>query len=110
MRDELHLRLILDAIDAIREYTRSGREAFLKDPMQRDSVVWRLATIGEAVKDLSPETRAKEPEIPWRRIAGMRDRLIHGYASVDFEIVWKVVEEQLEPLEQGARRLLGESA
>ena len=108
MSDTLHFRLILDAIEVIRGYTTGGREAFLDDPMRRDSVVWRLATIGEAVKELSAESRAQEPQIPWRRIAGMRDRLIHGYASVDFEIVWEVVEEQLAPLEQAVRRLLDE--
>lgn len=109
MSDTLHLRLILDAIEAIREYTQGGRAPFLGDRMRRDGVVWRLATIGEAVKDLSEEACAKEPDIPWRRIAGMRDRLIHGYASVDFEIVWEVVEDQLYPLEQAVRRLLDES-
>lgn len=51
MSDTLHLRLILDAIEVVREYTRGGREPFLGDPMRRDGVVWRLATIGEAVKD-----------------------------------------------------------
>lgn len=109
MSDTLHLRLILDAIAVVREYTKGGKEPFLVDPMRRDGVVWRLATIGEAVKDLSEEACAKEPHIPWRRIAGMRDRLIHGYASVDFEIVWEVVEDQLDPLEQAVRRLLDES-
>jgi uncharacterized protein with HEPN domain len=108
-RDELYLRHILEAIDAIRSYSEGGVEAFRSDPMRQDAIIRRLEVIGEATKEISAESRGAEPNIPWRRIAGMRDRLIHGYASVDLEIVWKVVEDELPDLEQAIRGLLDES-
>jgi uncharacterized protein with HEPN domain len=71
-------------------------------------VLRRLAVIGEAVKLVSAEALASESKVPWRRIAGMRDRLIHGYASIDLDIVWRVVQVELPPLEAAVRRLLDE--
>jgi len=54
--------------------------------------------IGEAVKRLSEEFRAQHPEIPWARIAGMRDKLIHQYDAVDLDEVWKTVTKDIAPL------------
>lgn len=105
-RDELYLRHLLDAIGVIRGYVEVGEEDFRQDVMRQDAVLRRLAVIGEAVKLLSPETLAAEPQTPWRRIAGMRDRLIHGYASVDVDIVWRVAHGELPQLETAVRRLL----
>ena len=85
--DEAYLRHILEAIEIIRQYADAGEEAFRKDRMRQDAIIRRLGVIGDATKHLSGPTRAAEPEIPWRRIAGMRDRLIHGYASVDLDAV-----------------------
>jgi uncharacterized protein with HEPN domain len=101
-RDELYLRHVLEAIKIIQGYAEAGEQAYLDDRMRQDAIVRRLEVIGEAVKQLSEGSRAAEPDIPWRRIAGMRDRLIHGYAGVDLEIVWRVVEDELPPLRTGA--------
>lgn len=65
--------------------------------MMRDAVVRNLEIIGEAAKRLSPGIRARTPEIPWRRIAGLRDIIIHQYDSVDYHEVWNVVEGDLPP-------------
>lgn len=108
-RDEIYLRHILYAIGVIRGYAGAGVEAFAEDAMRQDAIIRRLEIIGEAVKQLSDATRELEPEVPWRRIGGMRDRLIHGYAEVDLEIVWGVVEMELPRLEAAVRRLLAES-
>lgn len=105
-RDELYLRHILDAIEIIRSYAEAGEASFHSNQMRQDAIVRRLEIIGEATKQLTSESRQKEPDIPWRRIAGLRDRLIHGYAGVDFHAVWSVVAIDLAPLEEAVRRLL----
>ena len=95
-RDErLYLVEILEAIDRVLEYTADGREAFLADPKSQDAVVRNIEIIGEAAKALSEATRQAHPEVPWSRIAGTRDRLIHGYFSVDLDIIWDIVQTDL---------------
>src|SRR3546814_19114476 len=64
----------------------------------QDAVVRNLEILGEAAKRLSPEFRAHHPQIEWSQIAGMRDRLIHHYFGVNWEIVWNVVQERLPDL------------
>jgi uncharacterized protein with HEPN domain len=88
----------LDAIDAVSEYTRDGREAFFADRKTQDAVIRNIEVLGQAVKGLSAETRALDDSIPWRQIAGMRDKLIHGYFGVDLTLVWDVVERELPTL------------
>jgi len=68
--------------------------------------VRNLEIIGEAVKALSSQTRDSSSDVRWTSIAGMRDRLIHGYFSVDLALVWDVVECELGTLEQAVLRLL----
>jgi uncharacterized protein with HEPN domain len=67
---------------------------------------YQIAVIGEAVKRISPTTRSKHPEVPWRDIAGMRDRLIHGYDSVDFDELWKTATEDVPVLLEQVRTIL----
>ncbi len=107
IRDEVYLRHILDAIEVVRGYADVGEAEFMRDGMRQDAIVRQLAVIGEAVRLLSAESREAEPDIPWREIAGMRDRLIHGYASVDLHTVWRTVERDIPPLREAVRRLLG---
>ena len=74
--------------------------------MRQDATLRKLEIIGQAVKNLSDETRSREPEIPWKQIAGMRDKVIHDYFGVNLEIVWAAVEKELPKLEQAIGRLL----
>lgn len=92
---------ILDAASAIDTYTREGREAFAAQAMVRDAVVARLIQIGQAVKDAQAaglRLNALRPDIPWQRIAGMRDRLAHRYWETEPNVVWTVVETELPKL------------
>jgi uncharacterized protein with HEPN domain len=88
----------LDAIDAVLEYTEAGGNAFLADRKTQDAVIRNIEVLGQAVKGLSAETRAHDGSIPWRQIAGMRDKLIHEYFGVDLALVWDVVERELPTL------------
>jgi uncharacterized protein with HEPN domain len=65
-----------------------------------------LEIIGEASKSISDETREQHPEIPWRAIAGTRDRLIHAYFSVDLDIVWSIIRNDLPSLVQNLKNML----
>jgi uncharacterized protein with HEPN domain len=66
---------------------------------------YQIALIGEAVKRLSPEMRARHPDVPWRDIAGMRDRLIHGYDSIDVDELWKTATEDVPVLLERIKRV-----
>lgn len=104
-----HLQDVLEAIDAISGYTRAGKKAFDRNPMQRDAVAARLIQIGQSVKDARAEgldLERLQPAIPWRNIAGMRDRLAHKYALLDAGIVWSVVENDLPKLRAAVSRIL----
>lgn len=104
--DRVYLLHIRDAILRVAEYTAEGRAAFLSRPMIQDAVVRNLEIIGEAVKNLTEPLKAHHPEIAWKRIAGMRDKMIHEYFGVNLDIVWAAVERNLPELKHAAETLL----
>ncbi len=107
--ERLYLADMRDAIDKILDYTSAGREAFLSDPRTQDAVLRNIEIIGEAVRGVTGETRTAHPEIPWKDMAGMRDRIIHDYFRVDFDVVWDVVSQDLPPLRDKFAALLSRS-
>lgn len=87
--DNLYLQHILDACKQIERYTSAINEGhFKQEPLYQDAIIRQLEIIGEAVKRLSDAVRQKHATIPWRYIAGMRDKLIHHYFQVDLDQVW----------------------
>jgi len=96
--DRIYLLHVRDAIADILVYAEAGEDAFLRETMRQDAIIRKLEVIGEAVKQLSDNTRESKPDIPWRRVAGMRDRLIHQYFGVDLDLVWNVVRLELPTL------------
>ena len=98
--DELYLRHIVDALTRIETYTSVGREEFMTTPHWQDAVIRQLEIVGEATKQLSDDLRTAHPDIPWRRIAGLPDVLIHRYMSVDLDAVWTITQTEGPRLKQ----------
>ena len=99
--DTVFLKHILDAIDLIRSYLKDkSYEEFEENRMLQDAVIREIEIIGEMTKNLSEEFRNKYPEIPWRQIAGMRDKLIHGYFGVDLSAVWDTATKDIPLLRE----------
>ncbi len=98
-RDSATLLDIAKAAGRVREFTRDMDEVpFISDAKSVSAVLYQVTVIGEAVKRLSPEFRNIHSDIPWKRMAGMRDKLIHGYDHVDLEEVWKVATSDVPEL------------
>ena len=89
--DKEFLYDIQEAVRRIKAYTHEMTyEGFLADTRTQDAVIRNLEIVGEATKKLSAGLRSQYPNVPWKEMAGARDRLIHGYFGVDIEVVWKI--------------------
>ena len=104
---EVLVQHILQSIAYIEEYVKDKSYQEFETSVQfQDSVLRRLEIIGEAVKHLSDEFKGDYPHLPWKKIAGMRDILIHEYFGVDLELAWTVVEKDLPFLKQELQKVI----
>jgi uncharacterized protein with HEPN domain len=100
------IRDVLDSIEKIEKYCQSMTyDQFLDDDKTRDAVVRNLEIIGEAGKNIPDSIKERFPDIAWRSMTGMRDKLIHGYFGVSFPIVWETVENDLPFLKEKMKEL-----
>lgn len=112
--DKVYLEHITDSLRKILDYAEAlSLDAFLNDTKTQDACIRQLEVIGEATKRLSMPLRQRFTHIPWKDMAGMRDKLIHDYIQVDLMIVWTTISEEATPLlvdiEQVYNTLLNES-
>lgn len=106
--DRVYLLHIRDAIRHIFAYTVDGKGHFLADHKTQDAVIRNFEIIGEAVKNVSGTLKTAHADIPWKRIAGMRDKMIHEYFGVQVRLVWEVVERDLPDFKHRIEAMLKE--
>ena len=97
---------IITAVEKVEKYTAGMiKEDLIKNELVQDAVVRNLEVIGEAVKKIPEDVRSQYEDIPWRKIAGLRDILIHEYFGINMNIVWDVIENKLKPLKAAAEEI-----
>jgi uncharacterized protein with HEPN domain len=101
----LYLKDIFLAIESIEVFTVGIDYAtFVADDKTVSAVIRKLEIIGEAVKQLPEEIRLTYPEIPWKQIAGMRDKLVHFYFGVDTHLIWQTIQNRLPGLKTAVKK------
>jgi uncharacterized protein with HEPN domain len=104
--DQVYLIHILRCIDNILSYTKNvSEEEFYLNQQLLDAVVRNFEIIGEASKKISNETKENHPQIEWKKMAGMRDKLIHNYIEVDYIILWTTVNDIIPVLRVNINRI-----
>ena len=104
--NSVYLRHILDSIERIEEYTKEvSKEQFMSKNIIQAAVIREIEIIGEATKMLDNKFKETHNAIPWKGVAGMRDKLIHGYFGVDLETIWKTIKEDIPYLKKELTKL-----
>lgn len=105
--DVVYVKHILDSISKIEEYVhRITYEEFMNDSLIQDGTIRQIEIIGEATKQLSEDFRKRYPNIPWKDMARMRDKLIHNYLGVDIDAVWETIERDIPTLKSTVKKIL----
>jgi len=108
-RNRAYLKHILEAASNVEKFVEGlTKEQFFENVEKQYAVLRGLEIIGEATKNLSRDLKAKYREIPWREIAGMRDKLIHQYFGVNLELVWVTIKDKLPEFKRQVLKILKE--
>ena len=107
--DQVHLKHILECLNAIQEYTRPGKEFFLNDRKTQKATLRELQELSESTQRLSQALKEQCPDIPWFAIAGFRNVLVHDYLGISILRVWDIIDRDLPVLETATRSLLSKS-
>jgi len=98
-QDEAYFLDMLIAARSIKEYSGQITQIqFEQTRLYQSAVIRELQIIGETARQISDESQIAHPEIPWRKLAGLRNRIIHEYFRVDLETIWQIIQEEVEPL------------
>lgn len=109
-RDREWVEDIQEALLLIESYLSPDLPAFLVDRKTQDAVIRQFAVIGEATKRLSQTVRERYDNIPWRKVAGLRDLVIHDYDGIDARILWKITQEDFSELKKTIQQMLDDLA
>lgn len=103
----VYLEDILESIDRIEEYTKDiSEDEFYSNVQLQDSVIRRFEIIGEAVKQIPQDLKDKYAEIPWKKISGTRDVLIHEYFGVNLKRIWDTIQKNILPFKKQLKQIL----
>ncbi len=108
MRDySVFLKDMLAAIESIESFTAGMTlESFEKDDKTQSAVIRKFEILGEAVRHVPDDLRIAYPEVPWKEMAGMRDRLIHFYMGVNARLIWQTIQDDLPSTKAGIKKIL----
>lgn len=105
-RDKDFLSDIKEAMEMIGLYIKGlTYNKFLQDRRTQDAVVRNLEIIGEAAKNISTDLKVKHPEVPWKKLSGLRDKLIHFYFGIDFRIVWSIARKEIPSIVRQIKKI-----
>lgn len=106
---KLYIKDMIEYIERAEKYLNNlSYEEFINDLKTCDAIIRCIEVIGEAAKKVPENLKNKYPFIPWRDIAGMRDKIVHGYFSIDYEVVWLTIKEDIPKLKPLLKNLLEE--
>jgi len=105
-KDEIRLYDILEAIKAIESYSVSSYDEFVDDHKSQDAILYNLIIIGEAANQISEEFQEKHHTIPWSSMIGTRNIIVHGYDQVKLQIVWEILQRDLDLLKQEINKVI----
>ena len=103
----LFVKDMISAIESIEGFVKgTAPDNLAGDDKTSSAVIRKFEIIGEAAKHIPSDLKGQYPEIPWKKIVGMRDRMIHAYFGIDYELVWQVITAELPPLKSALRQML----
>ncbi len=105
-KDKVYLLYIKDCIEAVEKNIVGGKEAFLSNRQIRSATLRELQTLAESTLQLSEDLQKNHPEIPWKKMRGFRNILVHNYLGIDFELVWTMIQNDLPGLKKSVEKLI----
>lgn len=103
--DRERLLDVIEAIERIEKYSQKSKTEFDTNELVQNWIIHHLFIVGEAIAQISDEIQERYYEVPWSKIIGMRNILVHGYFEIDTEVVWSVVENDLPELKKNIQRI-----
>ena len=106
MRDDsLRIADMREALERIQGFASGGRAAFFSDPKTNEAIAYEMLKLGEAAGRVSAPFRKKHTEVPWRRLASLRNEIVHEYFRIDLDSLWEFVQSELDAVDRALRGL-----